>query len=243
MSRVKREWQRPAAWLPQGTAVHGAIEGWERSGRKMSLEDTQALFRALYQEAVNEYCGLTPNFDWWFKSGPYDGETDIERRFHIGQDQVAKYISYATRAEHEVIWITPDGVPAIELGFDIELDGVQIRGYIDAIVERTRPDGTTELVVRDHKTGNSPGDDFQLGVYSVAIGEMFDEWGAISGDYWMGRSGKPTYPFDLRDWSTGTVGLKFKELQANIEAGRFDPDPSPDKCRFCDVSYACAYAE
>ena len=37
LSRVIRVWDRPAAWLPQGTAVHGAAEWWERGGRKASL--------------------------------------------------------------------------------------------------------------------------------------------------------------------------------------------------------------
>src|SRR6516164_8393805 len=87
------------------------------------------------------------------------------------------------------------GTPGIELGFDIDLDGVLIRGFIDAIVVRYLEDGTRELVVRDHKTGNNPGDDFQLGVYSVALAEQFGSM-ATGGDYWMGRSGKPTYPFD-----------------------------------------------
>jgi len=258
LSRVKQEWQRPAAWLAQGTAVHAAIEGWERSGRQMSLQDAQALFRESYADAANEYARLTPNFEWWFRSGPYDGERDLARRFDIGREQVAKYISWATSHPEEVIWITPDGTPAIELEFDIELDEVQIRGYIDAVIvdhskSTTSYDGGGEkfgkprlvpwLRVRDHKTGNNPGDDFQLGVYSVALSEMYGLFGPYEGDYWLGRSGKPTYPFDLRNWTRNRVVEKFRELQDNIEAGRFDPLPDPDKCRFCNVAYACAYAE
>jgi putative RecB family exonuclease len=242
LSRIKKVWQRPAAWLPQGTAVHAAIEAWEWSGRKMSLEEAQAVFAEEYRKEVNRYAETTPNFQWWFASGPYKGMEDISRRREIGLDQVRKYVEYATRAENEVIWITPDGTPAIELGFDIELDGVLIRGFIDAVVEVYHEgEPWPEHRVRDHKTGNNPGDDFQLGVYAVALADKFGLSQIKTGDYWMGRSGKPTYPFDLRDWTPNTVAEKFKELESNIEAERFDPDPDPDKCRFCDVSYACEY--
>jgi putative RecB family exonuclease len=240
LSRIEKAWQRPAAWLAQGTAVHAAIEGWERSGRSMSLEDAQAVFRESYVEEANKACELTPNFEWWFASGPYGGEQDLVRRFQIGLEQVEKYLDWATSHPEEAIKFTDDGEPAIELAFDIELDNLRVRGYIDAVVLVETSPGVWELRVRDHKTGNNPGDDFQLGVYSVALEEIFGVKPEV-GDYWMGRSGKPTYPFDLSDWTREAVTEKFRELQANIDAGRFDPDPEPSKCRFCDVSYGCEY--
>lgn len=257
LSRRGRAWRRPAAWLPQGTAVHAAIEAWERSGRSISLEAAQDVFRAEYTKDANEACTVTPNLDWWYPSGPYRGEADLLRRFKIGLEQVEKYVAYATRSENEVVWVTPDGEPAIELHFDIDLDGVLIQGYIDAvIVDREKSSvsyqgggeryGTPKvnpwLVVRDHKTGNNPGDDFQLGVYSVAIQEMFGTFGPYEGDYWMARAGKPTHPFDLRDWTREAVAERFRELEGNIQNERFDPKPDPDVCRFCSVSLACEYA-
>ena len=39
LSRIDKVWQRPAAWLIQGSAVHEAIEAWEKSGRTMTLEE------------------------------------------------------------------------------------------------------------------------------------------------------------------------------------------------------------
>jgi putative RecB family exonuclease len=63
-----------------------------------------------------------------------------------------------------------------------------------------------------------------------------------TGDYWMGKSGKPTVPYDLSEWTRDKVTGKFKELEDNIRAGRFDPLPESSKCRFCSVSYACEYA-
>lgn len=236
LQRVQRAWQRPAAWLPQGSAVHATIEWWERGGRTASLEDAQAVFAQEYAKEVWSYSRETPNFEWWFPSGPYKAQEDLPRRFRIGIEQVAKYIRWATGHPEEVVWFTPDGEPAIELHFDIEIDGALVQGYIDLIVE---VDGV--LRVRDHKTGNSPGDDFQLGVYSVAVDETFGVKPEV-GDYWMGKPGKPTHPFDLSDWTKNEVSRRFLELEENIQAERFDPDPDPDKCRFCSVSFACKYS-
>jgi putative RecB family exonuclease len=237
LSRIDNVWQRPAAWLPQGSAVHEAAEAYERSGRTMSIEEAQDVFRASYAEHVNTYCESAPNFDSWFKSGPYGGELDIERRFDIGLEQVAKYVRWYEDHPNEVIWIAPDGQPGIELGFDIDLDGVKVRGFIDAVVD---VDGV--LVVRDNKTGNHPGDDFQLAVYAVALAEQFGINKPEYGDYWMGRTGKPTLPFVLTDWTREKVSDRFAELEANIQAGNFEASPEPSKCRFCDVSWACEFS-
>jgi putative RecB family exonuclease len=239
LSRIDKVWQRPAAWLAQGSAVHEAGEAWERSGRTMSLEEAQEVFRESYQRHIREALGITPNMEYWFRSGPYDGERDIERRYHIGLEQVAKYIEWYTKHPEEVIWIAPDGEPGIELGFQFQVqDLVWVRGFIDAIVV----DENGNLVVRDNKTGKLPGDDFQLGVYGVGIAEKFGVPRPLIGDYWMGVSGKPTYPYDLGDWSEEAVKRKFLELEENIQSGRFEPDPEPSKCTFCDVNASCDFA-
>lgn len=237
LSRVERAWQRPAAWLSQGTAVHAAIEAWEKSGRVKDLHEVQEVYTSEYADSITRFCESTPNFGWWSKSGRYGGFEDTARRYQIGLEQTAKYLAWANNHPDEVIWIKPDGTPGIELEFDIELDESRVRGYIDAIIRR--PSGT--LAVRDHKTGNSPGDDFQLGVYKVAVEQVAGE-PVLTGDYWMGRTGKPTIPYDLSGWTRDKVAAEFRWLNEQIEAGRFDPLPEPDKCRFCDVSYSCQYA-
>ena len=237
LSRIDRVWQRPAAWLAQGSAVHEAIEAWEKSGRSMTLEDAQDVFRESYSRHINEACEVTPDFKVWFRSGPYDGQTDTERRYTIGLGQVEKYLNWNETHPDEVIWVHEDGTPGIELAFYIDLDGVPVRGFIDAVVE---VDG--EIRVRDHKTGNTPGDDFQLGVYAVALQEQFGIDKPNSGDYWMGKSGKPTILYPLHEWTREKVSAAFAELEANIQAGRFDPNPEPSKCRFCDVSASCQFS-
>lgn len=240
LGRIDKVWARPAAWLPQGTAVHAVAEQFEKrryAGNPMSLEEARELFREEYAAGINELTEETPNFDWWFWSGPYNGERDIERRFQIGLEQVEKFVAWR-ESPGQTIWVTPDGTPAIELEFSIELDGIIVRGFIDAVVL----DHSGALRVRDYKTGNSPGDDFQLGVYSVAIEELYGIKPAY-GDYFMvGKKGaqpRISGPYDLSPWTRDVVAARFREVEARIQAGDFEPDPEPNKCGFCDVNYSC----
>lgn len=237
LTKIDKVWEKPAAWLAQGSAVHEAAEAYERANRTMSLEDMQEVFKESYAKHINEACEVTPNLDYWFRSGPYGGEADIERRYHIGLDQCGKYIRWYEAHPDEVIWIADDGTPGIELGFDMDLDGVLVRGFIDAVIRHG-----DEIVVRDNKTGNQPGDDFQLGVYAVALADQYGIPQPSRGDYWMGRSGKPTVPYRLEAWPRERVAEAFAALADNINAGRFEPSPEPSKCRFCSVAVFCDYA-
>lgn len=237
LSRIDRVWQRPAAWLPHGTAVHETAEAWERSGRSMTREETHEVFSRAYSKATGRLCEQTPNFDWWSSSGRYRGEQDVERRYQIGLDHVDRYVSYyADQAPNEVIWITPEGEPAIELAFDLDLDGVQVKGYIDQVIEM--PSG--EIRVRDIKTGASPGDDFQLATYKLAVEQL----GPVvrHGDYWMAKAGKPTVPYELGEWSKERLTDIYGEADQAILNERFDPDPDPAKCRRCPVNLSCDYS-
>jgi len=239
LARIDKVWSRPAAWLPQGTAFHAVAELyeiWMDYGLPLSLEEAQDIYRWFYAKDVGAMANETPNFEWWFWSGPYNGERDVERRYEIGLEQVEKFIEWRNFTGQQ-IWITPSGAPAIELCFEIELDGILVRGYIDAVV--VTKDG---LRVRDYKTGNKPGDDFQLGVYATAIEIMFGIRPS-HGDYFMvGKKGKKpllTGPHPLFEWDRERVTRAFHEVEARIQVGDFEPDPEPGKCRFCDVNYSC----
>jgi putative RecB family exonuclease len=235
LDRVEKVWSRPAAWLAQGTAVHAAAEFWEKTGRTGALDDVLDVFDSVYQKEIEESLEVAPMAEW-FGSGPYGPETDIERRYGIGRDQVYKYLDYYFTVPDEVIWVSPDGEPGIEIGFDIDLDGILVRGYIDTVINT--PYG---VLVRDIKTGNLPGDDFQLAVYGVALTEQFGVEMPDTGDYWMGKSGKPTKPYDLTMWGRGRVSEAFAMLEDSVTRGLFPPKPGSN-CRVCSVSHACRFA-
>lgn len=275
LARIDKAWARPAAWLPQGTAFHTVAEVYEKAlaeGREMILERAQEIFREEYAKDIGALCAETPNFDWWFWSGPYNGERDIERRFHVGLEQVEKFIAWR-HTKGQKIWMTPEvrdprcgadeaqaivvegstvtheqdcdcrpSKPAIELSFSFVIDTpigpIRVRGFIDAVVV---VDG--EPRVRDYKTGNKPGDDFQLGVYALAIKKLYGVE-VRTGDYFMaGKRGKKpvtTDPYDLTEWTEEAITERFHEVEVGIQGEMFEPDPEPDKCGFCDVNYSCA---
>lgn len=270
LARIDKVWARPAAWLPQGTAFHTVAEVYEKAlaeGREMSLEKAQEIFREEYAKDIGAMTAVTPNFDWWSWSGPYNGERDIERRFEVGLEQVEKFINWR-QTKGQQIWWTPElrdrrcivgddeagqehhvkdcecepSKPAIETAFSFILETpmgpIKVRGFIDAVVVVNG-----ELRVRDYKTGAKPGDDFQLGVYALAIALKYGVDRPLSGDYFMaGKKGKKpvtTDPYDLTDWTHEAIAQRFYEVEQGIEGKKFDPLPEPDKCQFCDVSYSC----
>ncbi|AEL17700.1 Cas4 exonuclease [Mycobacterium phage Cuco] len=245
LARIERVWSRPAAWLPQGTALHEVLDQVAKSKGSMTLEDAQALFAREYDKDIGEMCKDTPNVQFWSRSGPYGGKVDIERRFKLGLEQIEKWFRWNEKHPEERFWTTPNGEIGSEIAFDIDLDGVPVKGFIDAVLDVVEDDDpeecSTALRVRDYKTGKAPSDDFQLGVYRVALQLMFGV-DVMEGDFWLGKSGKATFPYDLSDWTVERVTEMFHDLEANIQAENFEPDPEPSKCRFCDVSASCQFS-
>lgn len=237
LSRVDKVWSRPASWLSQGLGVHAAMEAWEKSKRELSPEEVHKIYEDEFIKSVADQAEETPNFDYWFGSGPYSGPVDIERRFELGHTQLEGLMAYCVRNPQEKIWVTPDGHLAVELEFFEEMGGVMVKGFIDQIIET--PSG---LRVRDIKTGAKPGDVFQLAAYSEA---MRLKYGVEinTGDYLMGKTGKPTKPVPITSEDRKEVHEKFKWLEEQIQNERFEPNPSRSICAMCDVKTSCQYAE
>lgn len=239
LSRIALAWDRPAAWLPQGTAVHTAAEWWEKGGRKGSLAEMQEVCKRAYREAIAGYLAETPNTDEWFASGKHVGGADIKRRGDFAVDQCAKYYNYyVNQKPGEVIWVTPDGTPAIELEFLERFGSVWVKGYIDQIIEEIV---AHSLKVRDIKTGINPGGLFQVSTYRFAI---LAKYGVdiLLGDYWMARNGGPTNAYDLTGMSLEQATDLYERTDEGIKAENFDPSPSTERCGRCGVATACQYA-
>ncbi|QBI99520.1 Cas4 exonuclease [Mycobacterium phage Ringer] len=238
LARHERVWRRPAAWLQQGTGVHAVAEKYMLSklaGSPLTREECYEIFKAEYADGINEATEETPNLGWWFASGPYRGADDIERRWGIGLQQVDKTLDWIDNHQSLEVWHTPDGTPGIELAIEFELDGIEIRGYIDAVLVL---DG--EVLVVDWKTGLKPGDDFQLAVYALALKQLYGVE-ITRGVYFMAKTGKPTYPYDLTDWTREKISARFHEMERKLEAGDFTPKPGAS-CARCDVALSCEYS-
>lgn len=250
LERIVRVWTKPAAWFPMGTAVHKAVEEWELSGREMSLEEAQEIFRDTYVEETNRYLSDTPQAIYWQSSGPYNGPQDIIRRMRKGKEHIEGYINWYTDEKHKhlVPWVTDDGKMAIELEFEIDLDGVMVKGAIDSVkqdLERFFP--REHLIVEDVKSGANPGNIGQPELYKIAVEEMYPTATVKWGQFFMTAKGKPfplrAGPYDLTEVTRSDIVEKFQRLDSNIKAGDFPAKPEPDKCRRCPVASSCKFKE
>lgn len=236
LQRVDKVWQRPASWLSQGLGVHVAMEMWERSERTLSIGELVKIYQDEFIRSVEEQSEETPNFDYWFGSGPYSGPEDIERRFKLGEQQVKDLAAYCEAHPDERIWTTPEGEKAIELGFEQELGGVLVKGFIDQVIEHPK----LGLLVRDLKTGAKPGDIFQLATYAEVVRLRYGETPRY-GDYFMGRTGNPTKPIEITEEARKDVHERFRELRKLIDAGEFPAKPSKNQCKMCSVATSCEF--
>lgn len=241
LNRVVRAWDMPAAWFPQGLAVHEAAEFWERSNRSVERNDVLEKYRDSYRYHWKKLAETTPNLNYWFPSWKYVGWDDLTRRAFKGEEQINRYIDYYEKFPFEMPWITPDGQLAIELRFDMVLDKVKVIGYIDQVIEWFES-SPTHLRLRDIKTGKNPGDTLQLKVYDLAIEKKYGVE-IREGDYFTLEKKKPSKMYDLTVMSELQVTELFGKMNEGVVAEEFEPSPSPEKCRMCPVRAACQFAE
>lgn len=241
LERIEKVWSRPAAWFPMGTAVHKVGEEYERSDRKMPRVVAKAIFKESYADETNEYLAETPNAVFWHASGPYKGPEDIIRRYLIGLQHVDRYIDYCEAHPQERIAVRSDGEPALEMYFELDLDGVTVRGYLDQAIQID----ANRIKPRDIKTGNNPGKDMQPAIYEIALEEMFPGLIVEPGDFLMTKAktkAKPVaYTVDAKTrYSREEITNTFGELEENLKAENFEPKPGPD-CGRCGVNNSCPF--
>jgi putative RecB family exonuclease len=237
LHRVEEVPERPAAWLVQGLALHESVEFYERSDRSLTAAEVQNIFRASYADHARRLQEVEPNLWAWFASGPYKGPDDLSRRFGIGLEQVAKYLDYTAKTPWLKPWTTEDGQLAVELELRLDFNGLIVKGFVDQVMRHPEKG----LVIRDVKSGNQPGNAFQLAVYARALWDTYG--GEVRfGDFWMGRTGNATDVFDLSEYPRERIESMFREMDDNVKAGRFDPEPNKSTCMFCPVVKACKYS-
>ncbi|MFF4818055.1 RecB family exonuclease [Kitasatospora sp. NPDC001309] len=236
LERLDKVPQTPAGWTLQGLAVHETIEAWERSGREWAAGELTAIYRESWQKHLDRMKAQEPDIDRWLTGTPkLKGSADVERRHDKGLIQVADYIEDALASEWS-IWETPDYDLAIELPFRIDLNGVEVVGYIDQV--REWPDGSLEIV--DLKTGSkTPEWDVQLGVYRLAVLEGYAVADPITGSFFMLKNGKYAQAKNLDSYTRPRLEAWFAALSRGIEANAFLPNPG-GHCRMCSVWKYCS---
>jgi hypothetical protein len=158
--------------------------------------------------------------NWWRANGPA---------------MVWNYYTWREQNPNLDIWITPAGVPAIEVGIETTLpNNTPLKSFIDRVFQDKN---TGQLLIVDLKTGKPPMSGLQLGVYRLALKEMFDvdiQYGA----YWMGREGTLTSIYNLDQYSPDMVSRWIRNTFKAINLELYTPNVA-QHCGWCSVSRHC----
>ena len=203
------------------------------------MTDLKALWHSALDDLVERTTQSTgrATIDWRTvgrgKSKP-NGE-DLEWWREDGLRQLDGYAKWLDTTDYK--FLSYAGEPAIEFPFVVELAGVTVRGFIDAVM--VTPDG--EVVVIDHKTGSrTPDSVAQLGIYSTAL-ELLGYTRPSLGAFWMTRKGEMTEPESLDRYSIDYFKTVFAQFSKAVGEDIFIPNPG-SHCRGCSVRDACYIA-
>lgn len=237
LQRVEKVPEDATAWAPQGSAFHVGMEEWELSERTMPEDEVVALALADYDRRIAEQWEQQPEPSGWLTGGRTKVDTDIDRRRERVENHTREYIAYSVANEDKFRPATlPDGRPAVEFPFEIELGGVIVRGAIDLILEWPE---TGALTIRDLKTGNKlPNDGLQLAFYALAWKKYFGD-GIEYGDFFMCKNTAPTQPYFLPDYSEERLSAWMEMMHRSERSGIYLP-AGGDHCRVCTVSKYCS---
>lgn len=222
--------ETPAAWTALGSAFHKAYEGWELSNRTGSLGD---VFEAEFPLEIERLKERQPDLtEWQKRPRVHTVERDIELYGELGRKQAEAYEAHCAEAGWSLFEL-PNGLPALEVSFELDLEGVPVRGTIDSILEW--PDG--RVTVRDLKTGNVDEDNRQLGLYRHVAIDQFGldlRWG----EYWYTKRGVSGGWVDLTRYTKQYLAGAYAALDRGISNRVFLARPG-SHCGMCGVKPYC----
>jgi len=135
------------------------------------------------------------------------------------------------------IWVSPEGVPGIEIGFNQYFGDVYIKGFADLIA--VLPTG--ELAVVDFKTGSyTPDSAMQLGLYACLMELQFGIRPTRS-FYYSARKAEFIEVAGLSWWTIPVFTEMFAQFARGLEAEIFLPNVGM-MCGTCGVKEYC-YAQ
>ena len=234
LERIDKVPQSDAWWNVGGTSVHYAIEQYEKKraeGETLSVEDTQKIYANKLEEL-----SPTEADEWlmgWRKASK--GKEDKEWWIEHGEDMVFRYVQAAETRTYEILR-DPIGNPIVEWVFDLDVDGIIVRGYIN---QAFLSSNGSAVLVRDVKAGKStPSDSLQTAMYGWALRKILNadvRWGS----YWMARKGEQTPPIDLlarHPWEE--IVYRVHTMDKAENAGIYLPRVS-SFCISCSVKDYC----
>jgi len=131
------------------------------------------------------------------------------------------------------IWVSPEGVPGIEIGFNNSFGDVPIKAFADAVVM-----SGNELTVIDFKTGSyMPDSSLQLGVYASLMELQFGVR-PTKGYYYSARKAQFIESPGIERWTIPVLTEMFRQFNLGIENKIFLPNIGMS-CGTCGVKEYC----
>lgn len=229
LARMARAPKRPALWLAGGSAVHKVTE-------LLDLEQVRDLGKA-WDHHFSEQLDLLREREKDESTWRQSRSEPIERWREMGLELCQGYASWRERVPWQ-IWVTPDGEPAIELDVSGHLPGCkrEIKGYVDRVFYDPNLD---KLTVVDIKSGTrQPESDAQFGTYAALLSAKYDV-NITAGVAYMARKGALGKVFDLSKHTPDYVGTIYGRVEAQIDAGAFNPKLGSHCFNMCDVAASC----
>jgi putative RecB family exonuclease len=207
----------------------------------MSQFDVASVFAEELDKAVQEESRHFPVTEW-FPSGPRDGQQAVEWWHEHGPAMVHNFTDWYESQPDVHVWITPDGIPAIELPIEVMFGSIPVRMVLDVVFQIG-----TALVVCDLKTSaKAPDSNRQLAIYACGI-ELKYGIRPRYGTYFMcrgqGRSEPKTYflrpvQLDRPQYSVPYLTSQFEAVECGIRTEVFPAKPG-EQCDRCGVAWAC----
>ncbi len=230
--------ERPGVWTALGVAVHEASLFWEMSDR---TEDLSVAFETYFDAYIEDAREKQPDLSLWMVP---PGSKDVEKSIKTYRERgltrdIPNLKAFCEGTEEEPveweIYKFDDGSKALELEFEIDFDGLVVKGAVDAVHYWPERDVAT---LTDWKSGNlEKWDARQLGAYSYALREQYGIE-IKHGRYFFTKTNQTSDWFDLTRYDKTYLGDLFRSLDTIVNEGLFLPSPG-DVCGICAVKPYC----
>lgn len=233
--------RRPAAWTALGNALHEAFYNWELNKREYGLGQIVRDYEKNFDSHIDTFKSMQPDWSYWMKSPRTKlVTTDIQNyRLRGIENDVPTYYDYCIGSDWEIL-LLDDGYPALELEFEITINGIPVVGSIDKLLWWPKE---RKVTVDDIKTGNLDDTDHrQLGLYAFAANATLElpqpiSWGRYY--YTKPQLRRPSGWIDLTRYNADYLGRCFWRLNAAISNNLFLANPGK-QCDLCAVRDWCS---
>jgi putative RecB family exonuclease len=233
LSRIQKVAENPSYWLVGGKSLHEATEIYDTIPPLQGAFNPTAVFTARWEENYRLADNGMP-----FRAGgratkAYPNKEDARWWLDNGPKMVDFWIQFRQDSGYQMYHL-PDGASAIETELNVEIGGVNMKGFLDRLM--VAPTG--ELVVVDIKTSSkAPMTYTQLGTYAIMTEKLLGIRPTL-GSYFMARTGELTPPVDLSHYTEPRLGQWVSGFKIAVENNIFIPQPG-FMCGTCSVNKAC----